>query len=341
MRTYTATTVTVGSGRSIHWGSDCGTFCGAAHRSGFFTEPNLVNAETATCKRCIKIMVIQAAEAHELALETHQEVLDAEAVKAAGVEVGQVWTSQDADMEDAEVTAVNVGRLGAVVHYTIKTGERAGMSCSLSLAWFVKFWAPVNKALESAHAEALAEQAQRIDDAERAAALAAPSDAYPAAVALDTWLTEGLVLVGPATDSLFIFQRWHESFAVLLHLDTQETIRVAQADIVNWRYLPCADAATLAEEARAEATPEAHAARYHAGTSCVQGDTCPFPHADRVKAGDRIQFVAGGDVWTVREVEHHAGTDLYSFGVRHSVRQFVRHATEQVRRVVALETASS
>lgn len=266
MRTYAATTVTVGSGRSIHWGSDCGTFCGAAHRSGFFTEPKLVQAETATCKRCIKIMVIQVTEAHAIALAEQER--------------------------------------------------------------------------NDAHAEALTEQAQRTDDAERAAALAAPSDAYPAAVALDTWLTEGLVLVGPATDSLFTFQRWSESFAVLLHLDTQETIRVAQADIVNWRYLPGADAATLAEEARTEATPETHAARYHAGTSCAQGDACPFPHADRVKVGDRIQFVAGGEAWTVREVEHHAGTDLYSFGVRHSIRQFVRQATEQVRRVVALEGAS-
>lgn len=266
MRTYTATTVTVGSGRSIHWGSDCGTFCGAAHRNGFFTEPKKVSAETATCKRCIKIMVVQVAEAHVIAL---------------------------AEQERTE-----------------------------------------------AHGEALTEQAQRTDDAERAAALAAPSDAYPAAIALDTWLTAGLVLVGPATDSLFTFQSWDGGTAVLLHLDTQQAVRVAQADIINWRYLPGADAATLAEEARTLATPEAHASRYHAGTSCVQGDACPFPHADRVQEGDVIQFMAGGGRWTVRTVEYHAGTDLYSFGVHHSLRQFVRHATEQVHRVVTLEATA-
>ena len=257
------TTVTVGSGKSIHWGSDCGTICGAAHRNGMFTEPKLVKATAATCKRCIKIMVTK---------------VEADHTKALLVE----------EIETARIDAKN-------------------------------------------------EDAQRTWDAESAEDLAAPSANHPAAVALDTWLTEGLVLVGPATDSLFTFQRWGTHGAVLLHLDTQEEVQVAQADIVNWRYLPGADAATLAEEAKSLATPEAHAARFHAGTSCVQGDICPFPNADRVKVGDLIQFVAGGDVWTVREVEHHAGTDLHSFGVQHSIRQFVRHATEQVRRVVTLE----
>lgn len=57
------TTVTVGSGRSIHWGSDCGTLCGAAHRNGFFTEPKSIKADGATCKRCIKIMALEVAKA--------------------------------------------------------------------------------------------------------------------------------------------------------------------------------------------------------------------------------------------------------------------------------------
>lgn len=53
------TTVTVGAGRSIHWGSQDGTMCGAAHRNGRFTKPNTVAAATADCKRCIKIMALQ------------------------------------------------------------------------------------------------------------------------------------------------------------------------------------------------------------------------------------------------------------------------------------------
>jgi quinol monooxygenase YgiN len=227
MRTYTATTVTVGSGQSIHWGSDCGTMCGAAHRSGRFTQPKLVNAETATCKRCAKIMAAEVEQAHAAAL--------------------------------AKANA------------------------------------------EEAHAEALNEAAQRRDDEERAAALAAPSVAYPGAVALDTWLTSGLVLVGPATDSLYVFERWDGGEAVLTHVDTNATERVAQADIVNWRYLPGVD----------------------------MDEVC----AVEVRKGDVIRFHAQGTYRTVSDVCHHAGTDLYSFSVEGAVTQYVRHASDLVARL--------
>lgn len=227
MRTYTATTVTVGSGRSIHWGSDCGTMCGAAHRSGRFTQPKLVETETVTCKRCAKIMTAEVEQAHAAALAI------------------------------AEV--------------------------------------------ETAHAEALNEDAQRRDDAERAEALAAPSVAFPGAVALDTWLTSGLVLVGPATDSLYVFERWDGGTAVLTHVDTGATERVAQADVTNWRYLP----------------------------GIELDEVC----AVELRKGDVVMFHEGGTYRTVASVEHHQGTALYSFSVEGAATQFVRQAPELVKRL--------
>lgn len=221
------TTVTVGSGKSIHWGSDCGTRCGAAHRNGFFTEPKLVKAETATCKRCIRIAAADAAEAHAEALLVEE--------------------------------------------------------------------------IETARTEAKNEDAQRTWDAERAEDLAAPSASYPAAVALDTWLTAGLVLVGPATDSLYVFQSWQGGTAVLLHADTGEAEYVAQADIVNWRYLPGVE---LEEVCAVE-----------------------------LRKGDVVRFTADTRFYTVADVKRHEGTTLLSFSVEASVVEFARHAPELVKRV--------
>lgn len=224
MRTYAATTVTVGSGRSIHWGSDCGTICGAAHRSGRFTQPKLVAAETATCQRCIRIMATQVEEAHAAALLI------------------------------AEV--------------------------------------------EAARTEALNEEAQRRDDAMRAEDLAAPSANHPAAVALDTWLTQGLVLVGPATDTLYVFERWDGGTAVLTSVSTGDVELVAQADITNWRYLP--------------------------------GIKTREVRAGEVGSGDVVLFHAGGVFRTVATRTGHTGTDLVSFGVLSSAIQFVRDRAEVV-----------
>lgn len=211
MRDYTLTTVTVGSGRSIHWGSDCGTMCGAAHRSGRFTRPKLVAAETATCQRCIRIMATQ---------------------------------------------------------------------------------------VEEAHAEALVEDAQRRDDAMRAEDLAAPSVNHPAAVALDTWLTQGLILVGPTTDTLYVFERWDGGTAVLTSVSTGDVELVAQSGITNWRYLP--------------------------------GIKTREVRAGEVGSGDVVLFHAGGVFRTVATRTGHTGTDLVSFGVLSSAVQFVRDRAEVV-----------
>jgi len=69
-----ATTVTVGSGKAIHWGNDCGTMCGAAHRNGFFTAPKTVKADEVTCKRCIKAMAARVETDHVEALEIEAQI---------------------------------------------------------------------------------------------------------------------------------------------------------------------------------------------------------------------------------------------------------------------------
>lgn len=315
MNATTTTTVTVGSGKSIHWGSDCGTICGAAHRNGLFTAPKVVKAETATCKRCIRIASVHAEEAHAEALAENVKHEDAKTVAAADVQPATVWVRTE-DGAEIEVT-----RVAAHPFPRVSFRHLDGSTGTLPLPWFL-------------------ERYTRAPKPEVAEGTAAPSDAFPAAVPLDTWLTKGLVLVSPSTDSLLVFERWDGGTAVLVSAVTGDTARIAQADIVNWRYLPDMDAtgAQLAEEARDEATPAGHAARHHAATSCEQGDACPFPHADRVHVGDVVEFVPGV-VRTVSEVEHHEGTDLYSFSVEGYVHQFVRHATEQVRRLASVSVA--
>jgi hypothetical protein len=301
MRTYTATTVTVGSGRSIHWGDQDGTLCGAAHRNGRFTKPALVQTETATCKRCIRIMAAEVEQAHAAAI-AEREIREGQAALAeADVKAEQVWISQDIAGENATVTSTSVTRLGVLVYYTITGGPRMGKRCGLPLADFLGWFKREAPEVARAHAEALNEDAQRRYDAERAEALAAPSVAFPGAVALDTWLTAGLVLVGPATDSLYVFESWDGGTAVLTHVDTGATEHVAQADIVNWRYLP----------------------------GIELDEVC----AVELRKGDVVRFHEGGKFRTVADVEHHKGTALYSFSVEGAVTQFVRQASALVRRL--------
>lgn len=298
MRTYTATTVTVGSGRSIHWGSDCGTLCGAAHRFGRFTQPKLVAAETATCQRCDRIMATQVEEAHAAAV-AENEIRDGQtALAEAAVEADQVWISQDTAGEHATVTSTSVTRLGVLVYYTITAGPRTGKRCGLPLEDFLGWFKREAPEITEAHTEALNEDAQRRDDAMRAEDLAAPSANHPAAVALDTWLTQGLVLVGPATDTLYVFERWEGGTAVLTSVSTGDVELVAQADITNWRYLPG-----------------------------VKTREVP---AGQVVSGDVVLFHAGGMFRTVASSLRHTGTDLVSFGVLSSVIQFVRDRAEFV-----------
>lgn len=85
------TTVTVGTGRSIHWGSQDGTICGAAHRNGRFTKPKTVAAATADCKRCVRIMAAQVEEAHAEALVEGTERVQAVQDAPVRAEWNQLW----------------------------------------------------------------------------------------------------------------------------------------------------------------------------------------------------------------------------------------------------------
>lgn len=89
------TTVTVGNGRSTHWGTDCGTLCGAAHRAGLFTAPKVVSAEAVTCKRCIRIMVNAAEAAHAEAIEMDERRTIARAYLSTPI--GVVLTDDEID----------------------------------------------------------------------------------------------------------------------------------------------------------------------------------------------------------------------------------------------------
>jgi hypothetical protein len=128
----------------------------------------------------------------------------------------------------------------------------------------------------------------------------APETAYPEAVKLDTWLTEGLVLVGPATDSLYVFENWGPGGAVLRHVDTGVLEAVAQADVINWKYLP----------------------------GVGSEEILPV----EVRLGDVIKFHPEGSYRKVRSIVRHGDTGLFSFSIEGSTIEFVRHVLEPVRR---------
>jgi hypothetical protein len=108
----TSTTVTVGSGRSIHWGSEYGTICGAAHRSGRFTAPKTVEGAEVTCKRCAKIMAAKVEEAHAeavLANEAHAEALEI----AFEQKLGRCLSELANRVEQAHAEALEVAEIHA------------------------------------------------------------------------------------------------------------------------------------------------------------------------------------------------------------------------------------
>jgi hypothetical protein len=116
-------------------------------------------------------------------------------------------------------------------------------------------------------------------------------------------------------------------YAQAVQDDESRTIARAFLSTPSGTVLTADEIATACEEA--EAQTEALIAGHTSTPAAAAG---PVDAGD-VKVGDLVRFVHGGETFEVREVEHHVGTDLYSFGVRHSLRQFVRHATEQVHRV--------
>jgi len=104
----TSTTVTVGSGRSIHWGSEYGTICGAAHRSGRFTAPKTVEGAEVTCKRCAKIVAAKVEEAHAEAVridETRTIYRARNSVQSESVTPVSVEAAHAEALEVAEIHA--------------------------------------------------------------------------------------------------------------------------------------------------------------------------------------------------------------------------------------------
>lgn len=77
----------------------------------------------------------------------------------------------------------------------------------------------------------------------RAAAVDAPRE-------LDTWLTHGMVLVGPQTGDRYRFLRWDGGWAVVRHEADGTEMRIAQADVTLWQYLPKASAEGVAAAKR-------------------------------------------------------------------------------------------
>lgn len=143
-----ATTVTVGSGKAIHLGTDCGTMCGAAHRNGFFTAPKIVKAAEVTCKRCIKAMAARVEADHAEALIDNAKHNDAQAVAIADVQGGTQWIATDGGV------AVQVTRIAADPFPRVSFRRADGQTGTLPLAWFVERYTPAHN-IEDAHLEAL------------------------------------------------------------------------------------------------------------------------------------------------------------------------------------------
>lgn len=100
-------TVTVGTGKAIHWGSESGTMCGAAHRNGFFAKPKQVKVDTATCKRCIKIMAteIESGHAEAIALDEQRYIARAFLGTPSGAVISWDEISGALQARDAAVEA--------------------------------------------------------------------------------------------------------------------------------------------------------------------------------------------------------------------------------------------
>lgn len=55
---------------------------------------------------------------------------------------------------------------------------------------------------------------------------------------IDTWLESGMVLVSPRDGERYRFERWVGGTAVLVNQDNGALVRIAQADVTAWQYLP-------------------------------------------------------------------------------------------------------
>lgn len=64
---------------------------------------------------------------------------------------------------------------------------------------------------------------------------------------LDIWLEQGVMLVSPLDGEIYRFERWTGGTAVLVNQDNGASVRVSQADVTQWQYLPKASAKGIAD----------------------------------------------------------------------------------------------
>jgi hypothetical protein len=163
-------------------------------------------------------------------------------------------------------------------------------------------WEEIAQAVKAREFANAAQELKAMDAASSAklVELVSSPTAYPEAVALDTWLTEGMVLVGPATDSLYVFENWSPGGAVLRHVDTGALDIVAQANVIEWKYLP----------------------------GVGSEEVLPA----EVRLGDVVKFHTEGSYRKVRSIVRHGDTGLFSFSIEGSTIEFVRNVLEPVTR---------
>jgi hypothetical protein len=138
-----STTVTINKSTVVHWGSWAGTSCGAGVKKwGSVKVINEVQANGATCKRCIKIMAQEVAEVHEEALAEQQQRLNAADLASADVRVDSEWVRT----EDGQV--VRVTRTVATPFPRVSFSQADGTTGTLPLSWFLDAYGRAQSAPE-------------------------------------------------------------------------------------------------------------------------------------------------------------------------------------------------
>lgn len=150
------TAITAGNGSAIHWGSDCGTICGAGFRNGRKAQFKAAKGAV-TCKRCVKIMAAQVEEAHAEALAADEKrsivraalsVDSGDVVSWTGIEraYAAYITGRDADdaeaLEIAEITAFEQDEYDHQLAVTADAQWSAEWVSSLRRTLLSRDWAP-------------------------------------------------------------------------------------------------------------------------------------------------------------------------------------------------------
>lgn len=233
-----ASTVTLNSAKTVHWGDEHGTICGA----GAGKTRHLVEGQLATCKRCIKLMTLQVEIDHSAAQEENTSRQDEATVLACDIQPAQLWVRKE-DGAEVEITRVSVHPFPRV-----SFRHTGGATGTLPLAWFLEAYGRVahtqraerDRLIEQAKALELPESTLLMDTEALRARVEVVADARRAtARELDTWLTAGMVLVDPMLEEdLMLFERWCSQGGQLRNLRTGARHVVGQYYVTTWKYVP-------------------------------------------------------------------------------------------------------